>query len=151
MEQTDTLSTSISWKCKHTWRRASVNTLWCLLGCSIGDFGTIYFFQVTQNPWSFSVMSIMILAIINGLITSIMLETFILSRQMVLRLAFKTAIGMSMISMISMEIAMNVVDVLITGGAVLVWWVLPIMLLAGFITPLPYNYYRLKKFGQACH
>ena len=78
MEQTDTLSTSISWKCKHTWRRASVNTLWCLLGCSIGDFGTIYFFQVTQNPWSFSVMSIMILAIINGLITSIMLETFIL-------------------------------------------------------------------------
>ncbi|MBE69072.1 MAG: hypothetical protein CL939_05710 [Deltaproteobacteria bacterium] len=145
------MSTSISWKCKHTWRRASVNTLWCLLGCSIGDFGTIYFFQVTQNPWSFSVMSIMILAIINGLITSIMLETFILSRQMVLRLAFKTAIGMSMISMISMEIAMNVVDVLITGGAVLVWWVLPIMLLAGFITPLPYNYYRLKKFGQACH
>jgi hypothetical protein len=80
-----------------------------------------------------------------------MLETFILSRQMVLRLAFKTAIGMSMISMISMEIAMNVVDVLITGGAVLVWWVLPIMLLAGFLTPLPYNYYRLKKFGQACH
>jgi hypothetical protein len=149
MEQTDTLSTSISWKCKHTWRRASINTLWCLLGCSIGDFGTIYFFQITEI--AFPVTGIMILAIINGLITSIMLETFILSRQMVLRLAFKTAIGMSMISMISMEIAMNVVDVLITGGAVLVWWVLPIMLLAGFITPLPYNYYRLKKFGQACH
>ena len=149
MEQTDTLSASISWKCKHTWRRASVNTLWCLLGCSIGDFGTIYFFQITGI--AFPVTGIMILAIINGLITSVMLETFILSRQMVLRLAFKTAIGMSMISMISMEIAMNVVDVLITGGAVLVWWVLPIMLLAGFLTPLPYNYYRLKKFGQACH
>jgi len=149
MEQTDTLSASISWKCKHTWRRASVNTLWCLLGCSIGDFGTIYFFQITGI--AFPVTGIMILAIINGLITSVMLETFILSRQMVLRLAFKTAIGMSMISMISMEISMNVVDVLITGGAVLVWWVLPIMLSAGFITPLPYNYYRLKKFGQACH
>ena len=149
MEQTDTLSTSISWKCKHTWRRASINTLWCLLGCSIGDFGTIYFFQITEI--AFPVTGIMILAIINGLITSVMLETFILSRQMVLRLAFKTAIGMSMISMISMEISMNVVDVLITGGAVLVWWVLPIMLLAGFLTPLPYNYYRLKKFGQACH
>ena len=149
MELTDTLSASISWKCKHTWRRASVNTLWCLLGCSIGDFGTIYFFQITGI--AFPVTGIMILAIINGLITSVMLETFILSRQMVLRLAFKTAIGMSMISMISMEISMNVVDVLITGGAVLVWWVLPIMLSAGFITPLPYNYYRLKKFGQACH
>ena len=151
MEQTDTLSTSISWKCKHTWRRASVNTLWSLLGCSIGDFGTIFFFQITQNPWSISVLSIMILAIINGLITSIMLETFILSRQMDLKNAFKTAIGMSLVSMISMEISMNVVDVLLTGGAMLTWWVMPIMLIAGFITPLPYNYFRLKKYGKACH
>ena len=151
MEQTDTLSASISWKCKHTWRRASVNTLWCLLGCSIGDFGTIFFFQITQNPWSISVLSIMILAIINGLITSIMLETFILSRQMDLKNAFKTAIGMSLVSMISMEISMNVVDVLLTGGAMLTWWVMPIMLTAGFITPLPYNYFRLKKYGKACH
>ncbi len=151
MEQTDTLSTSISWKCKHTWRRASVNTLWCLLGCSIGDFGTIFFFQITQNPWSIPVLSIMILAIINGLITSIMLETFILSRQMDLKNAFKTAIGMSLVSMISMEISMNVVDVLLTGGAMLTWWVMPIMLIAGFITPLPYNYFRLKKYGKACH
>ena len=151
MEKTETLSTSISWKCKHTWRRASVNTLWCLLVCSIGDFGTIYFFQITQNPWSFSVLSIMILAIINGLITSIMLETFILSRQMDLKNAFKTAIGMSLVSMISMEVAMNTVDVLLTGGAMLTWWAMPIMLIAGFITPLPYNYFRLKKYGKACH
>ena len=105
MEKTETLSTSITWKCKHTWRRASVNTLWCLLGCSIGDFGRIYFFQITQNPWSWSVLSIMILAIINGLITSIMLETFILSRQMDLKNAFKTAIGMSLVSMISMDLS----------------------------------------------
>ena len=87
----------------------------------------------------------------NGLITSIMLETFILSRQMVLKEAFKVAIGMSLISMISMEIAMNVVDVLLTGGAELKWSVIPFMLLAGFITPLPYNYFRLKKYGKACH
>ena len=151
MDQTETLKTSISWKCKHTWRRASVNTLWCLLGCSIGDFGTIYFFQITQNPWSLSVMNIMILAIINGLITSIMLETFILSRQMKLKEAFQTAIGMSLVSMISMEAAMNIVDVLLTGGAMLTWWAMPIMLIAGFITPLPYNYFRLKKYGKACH
>jgi len=25
------------------------------------------------------------------------------------------------------------------------------MLLAGFVTPWPYNYWRLKKFGVACH
>jgi|TARA_B110000263_G_C15196986_1_gene458820 hypothetical protein len=151
MDQAETLKSSISWKCKHTWKRASVNTLWCLLGCSIGDFGTIFFFQITENPWEFSVLLIMSLAIMNGLITSILLETFILSRQMILIEAFKVAIGMSLISMISMEAAMNIVDVLLTGGAMLTWWVLPIMLLAGFITPLPYNYFRLKKYGKACH
>jgi hypothetical protein len=70
---------------------------------------------------------------------------------MILRLAFKTAIGMSFISMVSMEIAMNLTDVLLTGGAILTLWVIPFMLLAGFVTPLPYNYWRLKKFGVACH
>ena len=93
----------------------------------------------------------MSLAIINGLLTSIALETFILSRQMILSLAFKTAIGMSFISMVAMEAAMNVTDVLLTGGALLTWWVMPIMLLAGFLTPWPYNYWRLKKYNVSCH
>jgi len=53
--------------------------------------------------------------------------------------------------MISMEVAMNVTDVILTGGAILKWWVIPIMLLIGFITPLPYNYWRLKLYGEACH
>ena len=70
---------------------------------------------------------------------------------MSLKMAFKTAIGMSMISMISMEAAMNIVDVLLTGGAMLTWWVVPIMLFVGFITPLPYNYWRLKELGKSCH
>ena len=139
---------SISWTCKSTWKKASVNTLWCLLGCSIGDFGTIFFFQVTQIP--FPLLWIMSLAIINGLITSIMLETFILSRQMNLPEAFKTAMGMSFISMIAMELAMNAVDVGLAGG-VLVWWVIPLMLVVGFLTPLPYNYFRLKKYDLSCH
>ena len=142
---------ALDWMCKHTWKRASINTLWCLLGCSIGDFGTILFFQATGNPWEFSVLLIMSLAIINGLITSIILETLILSRQMSLKQAFNVAIGMSLISMIAMEAAMNITDVLLTGGAMLTWWVVPLMLLAGFITPLPYNYYRLKKYRKACH
>ena len=125
------------------------NTLWCLLGCSIGDFGTIAFFQFTGIAWP--TLAIMMLAIVNGLLTSIALETVILSRQMALVAAFKTAIGMSLISMISMEAAMNIVDVWLTGGAKLTWWVMPIMLFAGFITPLPYNYWRLKALGKACH
>ena len=123
--------------------------MWCLIGCSIGDFGTIAFFQISEIEWP--VMAIMTLAIINGLITSIILETFILWKQMELSNAFKTAIGMSLISMIAMEAAMNITDVILTGGAILTWWVIPFMLAAGFVTPLPYNYWRLKALGKACH
>ena len=125
------------------------NTGWCLAGCAIGDLGTIYYFQITGIPWP--VWAIMSLAIVNGLITSIALETIILTRQMALPAAFKTAIGMSLISMVSMEAAMNLVDVVLTGGAVLTWWVVPLMLVAGYVTPLPYNYWRLKAHGKACH
>ena len=67
------------WGCKHTWRASAKNTMWCVIGCSIGYFGTILFFQLSQIP--FPIMGIMILAIINGLLTSIMLETYILMRQ----------------------------------------------------------------------
>ena len=139
----------MNWYCKHTWSKASVNTLWCLLGCSIGDFGTIFYFQNIEH--TLSTLQVMSIAIVNGLLTSILLETFILSRQMILKEAFKVAIGMSFISMIAMEVSMNLIDVLLTGGAKLTWWVIPIMLFAGFITPLPYNYYRLKKWGYGCH
>ena len=139
----------INWYCKHTWRRASYNTMWCLLGCSIGDFGTIAYFQFMGIAWP--VLVIMTLAIINGLITSILLETLILFRQMPFKAAFQTAIGMSLISMISMEAAMNLTDFIATGGANLTWWVIPLMLIVGFLTPLPYNYWRLKALGKACH
>ena len=98
-----------------------------------------------------STLNIMILAIINGLITSIILETIILLKQMSFKQALTTALGMSLISMISMEVAMNLTDYLITGGALLNLTVIPIMLIAGFITPLPYNYWRLKKYNKSCH
>ena len=96
-------------------------------------------------------MTIMILAVINGLITSIVLETIILLKQMNFKDAISTAFGMSLISMISMEASMNFTDYLITGGAVINLTVIPIMLIVGFITPLPYNYWRLKKFNRSCH
>jgi len=142
-------SSTLDWRCRGTWRRASKNTAWCLLGCSIGDFGTIAFFQFTATPWP--TLAIMTLAIVNGLLTSIMLETAILWRQMGPRTAFRTAVGMSLISMIGMEAAMNATDVVLTGGALLTWWVIPVMLAVGFVTPLPYNYWRLKALGKACH
>ena len=137
------------WKCKNTWIKSAQNTLWCLLGCSIGDFGTILFFQIYLIPWS--TISIMFLAIVNGIITSIVLETIVLSQQMQLLKAFRTAFGMSFLSMISMEVAMNLTDWILVGDARITMWVIPLMLLAGFLTPWPYNYYRIKKFNVHCH
>ena len=143
-------SSTFDWSCKHTWKTSAKNTLWCVAGCSIGDFGTILFFQLSKIP--FPILGIMTLAIINGLITSIILETIILMKQnFKFQNALKTAMGMSFISMVSMEVAMNLTDYLLTGGAMLTWWVVPIMLIVGFLTPWPYNYWRLKKFGIACH
>ena len=110
-------ASTFHWSCKHTWRRSAKNTAWCLLGCAIGDFGTILFFQLTQIP--FPVLGIMILAIINGLITSIILETIILMRQgFVFNNALKTASGMSLISMISNDVMMNLSDFVLTGGTI---------------------------------
>jgi len=144
------------WSNKNLWMRASFNTLNCLIGCSIGDFGMIIFLQAYYPNTSMLVQ--MILAVIAGLITSIMLETSILKfrEHFNWQLALKTAFGMSFISMVGMEIAMNTTDFIITGGKAafedpMYWFALVVALIAGFIAPLPYNYYKLKKFKQACH
>ena len=141
---------TFDWTCVNSWKQSAKNTAWCLLGCSIGDFGTILFFQITKIP--FPVMAIMLLAILNGLITSIILETIILLGQnFKFKNAIKTAFGMSFISMISMETTMNLTDYFLTGGAILTWWVVPLMLIVGFLTPWPYNYWKLKRYGINCH
>lgn len=137
------------WGCTATWRTSAKNTSWCLLGCSIGDFGTIFVCQ-TWFP-RLSPIVVLVMAICNGLLTSIALETVILSRQMALKLALKTAAGMSLISMIGMELAMNLTDWLLVGELRLTWWSMAPSLLAGFLAPWPYNYWRLKRFGVVCH
>lgn len=144
------------WKNKHNWNRASFNTLNCLIGCSIGDFGMIIFLQAyypgTAMLWQ------MVLATIAGLVTSIALETTILKTREKFNwsLAFKTAFSMSFISMIGMELAMNTTDFMFTGGkasfnTLQYWLALVPALIAGFLLPLPYNYYKLQKFNKACH
>ena len=139
---------NLDWYCKHTWKQSAINTFWCLVGCSFGDISTIYYFQYYNILWSTA--SIMLLAMINGILASIILETIILLKQMQIKNALKTALGMSLISMISMEVAMNLVDFWVTGGAKITLTVIPIMLIAGFLTPWPYNYWRLKKYGKGC-
>ena len=143
-----------NWRDGSVWKQSAHNTKWCLVGCSIGDFGTIAAFQFIPylDALGWNDMSIMFLAMFNGIMTSIALETFILMKQMGgIREAFRVAIGMSLISMIAMESSMNATDLLIMGEPSLTWWVIPIMLLVGFLTPWPYNYWRLKKYGISCH
>ena len=149
----DGKSEDFHWKDGAVWKKSAHNTKWCLIGCSIGDFGTIAAFQFIPYliALEWTPMMIMALAMFNGIMTSIALETIILSAQMALKEAFRVAIGMSLISMISMETAMNLVDYILTGGAKLTWWVILPMLIAGFLTPWPYNYWRLKKYGVSCH
>ena len=80
------------------WYSAFVNSFYCLIGCAIGDFGTILYIQL--NSIILSTWLIMFLAMINGIITSIALETIILLKKMSFIYALKTALGMSLISMI---------------------------------------------------
>ena len=139
---------NIDWKCRSTWAKSSYNTLWCLIGCSIGDFGTIIYFQNIDH--SLSIYFVMLIAIINGIVTSIILETIILLKQMNFSNAINTAFKMSIISMVVMEVCMNAVDLVLAGGVINLW-IIPFMLIAGFLSPLPYNYYRLKKYNESCH
>ncbi|MFM7855479.1 MAG: DUF4396 domain-containing protein [Flammeovirgaceae bacterium] len=144
------------WKDKNVWSRASFNTLNCLIGCSIGDFGMILFLQAYYPATT--MMMQMILATATGLCTSILLETILLRvrEKFNWAQALQTAFSMSFISMIAMEIAMNTSDFMITGGKAafgnpMYWLALAISLVVGFLAPLPYNYYKLKKYNKACH
>ncbi|MBC6401650.1 MAG: DUF4396 domain-containing protein [Ekhidna sp.] len=144
------------WTDNLKWNRASFNTLNCLIGCSIGDFGMIFFLQAfypaTPLMWQ------MVLAVITGLCTSILLEAILMKKRegFSWNESFKTAFGMSFISMVAMELAMTSTDLMITGGKAgfdepAYWLALAPALIFGFLVPLPYNYYKLKKFNESCH
>ena len=147
---------NVFWRNRKNWGRASFNTLNCLIGCSIGDFGMIVYLQAfyPETPMYLQ----MVLAIIAGLMTSIALESTILRfrEKFNWSLALKTAFSMSFISMIAMEIAMNTTDFMITGGKASFntpgyWLALIPAMIAGFMLPLPYNYFKLQKHGKSCH
>ena len=130
------------------WGRSARNTLWCLVGCATGDFGTIAF--VEWRGIEMSMQLLMGLAMLNGILTSIALETLILLKQMDFGKALRTALGMSLISMLAMELAMNLVDYYGNDGSLgISVWMLP-ALLAGFLTAWPYNYWRLERLGKSC-
>ena len=135
-------------------KRSAKNTFGCLVGCAIGDLGAIYCFQryyapdsIPNNLWNL----VWGIAMASGIATSIILETLILWRQLGPAEAFRTAIGMSLISMILMEAAMNLADYGMMGEPAITIEVLPFTLGAGFLAAWPYNYWRLKKHGKCCH
>ena len=148
----------MNWGNKRNWKRSAGNTTWCLIGCSIGEFGTLAAYSILNLGATVTIGTtlywlLLVLPLVNGLITSVILETLILVRgQMDFHNALKTALGMSFISMLMMEIAMELTDLWFTQGALGMNPIaIPFMLLVGFLTPWPFNYWRLEKTGKCCH
>ncbi|KAL4890125.1 hypothetical protein BDV59DRAFT_99879 [Aspergillus ambiguus] len=166
------------WACRSTWKRAGINTLRCLVGCTIGDFSALWVLQTYYPELSMSFImgassrSSYIFrpyfkedeatnewTVASGITTSIMVETLILRRgadQLSWPMAVRTAMGMSMVSMLAMETAENIVDYHLTGGVVAIgdpqfWMAAAASMAAGYLAPLPYNYMRLRRYGKACH
>ncbi|PSN70499.1 hypothetical protein BS50DRAFT_599067 [Corynespora cassiicola Philippines] len=149
--------TSQFWSSPSTWKRASINTLRCLVGCTVGDFSAMWYLQAHYS--GLGVETIMLISMASGITSSLLLETALLRLgrdRLPLMIAARTAAGMSMISMITMELAENLVDYHLTGGAIQLdspafWGAALLSVSAGFLAPLPYNYLRLKRYGKACH
>ncbi len=144
------------WSDRRVWGIASSNTLNCLIGCMIGDFAVLIYIQ-TYHPHTPMALT-MGLAMLGGLITSVLFESCLLKWKegFAWRTAFTTAFSMSFLSMIGMELAANATDFMLTGGRIPVsdpfyWQALAISLGAGFLAPLPYNYWKFKRHGRACH
>ncbi|SPO05180.1 uncharacterized protein DNG_07866 [Cephalotrichum gorgonifer] len=145
------------WASAPVWRRSSINTLRCLIGCTMGDFSALWFLQAFYPGLGMS--TIMAISMASGLTTSMLFETTLLrfSRdKLPWGAAARTAAGMSFISMLTMETVQNILDYHLTGGLVDVsspdFWVAALVSMgAGYLAPLPYNYIRLRRYGKACH
>lgn len=102
---------------------------------------------------------LMSIAIVCGIVSSLTLETVVLRLRegFAWGRALSIAWGMSLISMVAMELVMNLTDWVAMGGqrmspATLHYWLAWIpALAAGFLAPLPYNYYKLRRHGHSCH
>ena len=144
------------WSSPPVWKRAAANTLNCLIGCTLGDFAVLVYFQ--QHPGTVPMYASMLPAMAAGLCTSLLLETVLLKWRegFTWSQAAATAFGMSFISMLVMELSENATDLALTGNNMpmshpLYFWALAAGMAMGFLVPLPFNYYKLKKYGKGCH
>ncbi|KAF9562119.1 hypothetical protein EC968_005386 [Mortierella alpina] len=153
------ITSGLFWSDPTTWKTASTNTFRCLIGCTAGDMSMLFYLQSFHPTLSPGIA--MAMAMASGITTSIALETVLLrfskSSRMPWRAAFKTATGMSLISMLTMEAVENAVDVHLMGwGNVNIqdpffWKAIGISALAGWSAPLPFNYWNLRRHGKSCH
>lgn len=140
------------WSSWDHWRRAAANTSRCLVGCSIGDLGMLYALQA--HAPDVGLPAAIAASCVAGISTSMALETVVLraTEDLAWQTALRTATGMSLLSMVSMELAENAVElyVMTDGFAASASCGLdpsafrqavPAAMLAGWLTPLPYNYY----------
>lgn len=143
------------WNCRGTMRRSSVNTARCLVGCTVGDMGTLVALQLYAPELTPAVT--VPLSCAAGISTSLILESTLLTLgpdRMPVPVAVKTAFNMSFISMLAMELAENAVEISLTGGTIdglASFLALVPATAAGFAAAWPYNYYQLRRHGRSCH
>ena len=148
-------SSAAFWADAPSWRRAARNTTRCLVGCSVGDLSCLWL--LASAAPELGAAPAMAASMACGVATSMALETWVLKVWEGFAnwtTAASTAANMSLISMLSMEGAENAVSYYATGGDICsehFFAFLPASLAAGFLTPLPYNYFMLRKHGRACH
>ena len=59
VEDVEVVPIDFTWTDGSVWSKSAYNTMWCLIGCSIGDLGTIAAFQFIFTDSGWSTMSIM--------------------------------------------------------------------------------------------
>ncbi len=171
------------WLDPPTWRQSAINTIHCLLGCSIGDLSALFIFA-NYFP-HVPMLVVMPIAMTSGIASSTLLETLRLKYALPSlgwRGAVRTALNMSFLSMLTMEAAENATNVFLArcmGDAAGMTQVqvasaadtmssvssmlmmdtqhpyflvsLALSTLAGFLAPLPYNYYVVRRYNKRCH
>ena len=73
------------------WRRASSNTLRCLIGCSIGDFSAMFYLQTHHTGLPF--LAMMTIPMASGIATSLGFETLVLRIKGTVQTSFATGSG----------------------------------------------------------
>ncbi|PQJ09366.1 hypothetical protein CJD36_019150 [Flavipsychrobacter stenotrophus] len=138
------------------WKRCLISTFICLIGCSIGVMGVMFY--LVNYPW----LVVLLLSFICGLITCLlfMIGWDMLFNKMNFIASFRMSYKMSIISLSIMILSENAAMRLIAPISSTDQMhmhsnhnlqIMAIAMVIGFLLSLPYNYYILQKNDQVCH